>query len=219
MLGDVENAEVQLAAPQATITMQKHIRSDELQAAIAKAGNYTVTEAKDEMHDSVNEVENKTWLQTYKPVLLIFAYITVLSIIYGWSVLGFQWMDAMRIFMAAFFLTFSFFKMLDLKAFADSYSMYDIVAKKWKGYGFIYPFIELGLGILFAIGIYPVFTNMLTLVVMSISLVGVLHSVLNKRRIQCACLGAVFQLPMSTITVIEDGLMILMSGLMLLLIF
>jgi hypothetical protein len=34
---------------------------------------------------------------------------------------------------------------------------------------------------------------------------------LNKRKIRCACLGAVFNLPMSTITIIEDGLMILMS--------
>ncbi|NCU04658.1 MAG: heavy-metal-associated domain-containing protein, partial [Chitinophagaceae bacterium] len=36
-------------------------------------------------------------------------------------------------------------------------------------------------------------------------------SVLNKRKIRCACLGAVFNLPMSTITIIEDGLMIIMS--------
>ena len=46
---------------------------------------------------------------------------------------------------------------------------------------------------------------------MTISLVGVLKSVLNKQKIQCACLGAVFNLPMSTVTIIEDALMILMS--------
>jgi hypothetical protein len=51
---------------------------------------------------------------------------------------------------------------------------------------------------------------------MSISIVGVLQSVLNKKKIQCACLGAVFNLPMSTVTIIEDGLMILMSLIMLL---
>jgi hypothetical protein len=46
---------------------------------------------------------------------------------------------------------------------------------------------------------------------MSISIIGVLTSVLNKRKIQCACLGAVFNLPMSTVTIIEDALMIVMS--------
>ncbi len=49
---------------------------------------------------------------------------------------------------------------------------------------------------------------------MSISIIGVLQAVLNKKKIQCACLGAVFNLPMSTITIIEDALMILMSGIM-----
>jgi hypothetical protein len=43
----------------------------------------------------------------------------------------------------------------------------------------------------------------------------VLQSVLNKQKIKCACLGAVFNLPMSTITIIEDGLMIAMSVTML----
>jgi hypothetical protein len=50
---------------------------------------------------------------------------------------------------------------------------------------------------------------------MSVSLIGVVQSVLNKRQIRCACLGAVFNLPMSTVTIIEDGLMIVMSLLML----
>jgi hypothetical protein len=118
----------------------------------------------------------------------------------------------MRIFMSGFFLSFSFFKLLDLRAFAESYAMYDIVARRWGGWGYVYSFIELGLGIAFAIGFSPLYTNLVTLVVMSVSIVGVLQSVLNKRKIKCACLGAVFNLPMSTVTIIEDALMIGMSG-------
>ena len=53
---------------------------------------------------------------------------------------------------------------------------------------------------------------------MSISIIGVIRSVTNKRKIKCACLGAVFDLPMSTVTIIEDALMIAMSGLMIYLI-
>ena len=122
----------------------------------------------------------------------------------------------MNNFMAGFFITFSFFKLLNLKAFAETYSMYDIVAKRIKAYGFIYPFIELALGIAFLTRFNPIATNIATLIVMSISIIGVLQSVLNKRKIQCACLGAVFNLPMSTVTIIEDALMIVMSGIMLL---
>ena len=51
---------------------------------------------------------------------------------------------------------------------------------------------------------------------MTVSIIGVLQSVMNKRKIKCACLGDVFNLPMSTITIIEDALMIGMSVIMLL---
>ena len=124
-------------------------------------------------------------------------------------------MDAMRVFMAGFFLTFSFFKMLDLRGFAESYAMYDIVAKKLNNWGYIYAFIELTLGIAYAINFQPIIVNIVTLIVMTISIIGVLQSVFNKRKIKCACLGAVFNLPMSTVTIIEDALMIAMSVTML----
>ena len=123
-----------------------------------------------------------------------------------------QWM---RHFMAGFFLVFSFFKMLNLKGFAESYVMYDVVAKRLPAWAYIYAFTELALGIAFLINFNPLITNSVTFVVMSISIIGVLQSVLNKKKIQCACLGAVFNLPMSTVTIIEDALMIAMSGLML----
>lgn len=105
--------------------------------------------------------------------------------------------------------------MLDLQGFADSYRMYDILAKKVSLWAYLYPFVELGLGIAFLINLSPVITNLVTLVVMLVSIVGVIQSVLNKKAIKCACLGSVFNLPMSTVTIIEDGWMILMSGVML----
>lgn len=122
-----------------------------------------------------------------------------------------QWMQH---FMAGFFLIFSFFKMLDLKGFAESYVMYDVLAKRLPVWAYLYAFIELGLGISYLINFNPLFTNTVTFIVMSISIIGVLQSVLNKKKIQCACLGAVFNLPMSTVTIIEDALMIVMSAVM-----
>jgi hypothetical protein len=125
-------------------------------------------------------------------------------------------MQAMQYFMAGFFLVFSFFKLLNLKGFAESYVMYDVLAKRIPVWAYIYAFVELGLGIAYLINFNPFITNSITFIVMSISIVGVLQSVLNKKKIQCACLGAVFNLPMSTVTIIEDALMIAMSGIMIL---
>ena len=214
-LGDVTTADVQLQSPQATLTMQKHIPVQALQIALSKAGNYKIAEADGGMHHAVTNEETRTWFETYKPILLIFGYLLVIALIYATDTGGFNWMTGMRIFMAGFFFTFSFFKMLNLKAFADSYSMYDVVAKQFKAWGFIYAFIELFLGIAYAINFQPFTTNLITLIVMTVSIVGVLQSVLNKRKIQCACLGVVFNLPMSTVTIIEDLLMIVMSVVML----
>ena len=50
-------------------------------------------------------------------------------------------METMRFFMAGFFLVFSFFKLLDINAFADAYSRYDLLAMRWRGWGLIYPFV------------------------------------------------------------------------------
>ncbi len=93
--------------------------------------------------------------------------------------------------------------------------MYDVVAKRFKVWGYFYVLIELSLGLAFAADFNPVLTNAIALIVMLVSIVGVLQSVWNRKTIQCACLGAVFNLPMSTVTIIEDSLMIAMSGIML----
>lgn len=205
MLPNITEVEVSKDTQSATITMEKHIALPTLQAALDKRYSITAME-----HNETAE-QAKGWLVTYKPILLIFGYITAISIIAATQNGQFKWMQGMNIFMAGFFLTFSFFKMLDVKGFAESYGMYDVVAKKIPVWGFIYPFVELALGIAYAIGFQPIFTNLVTLIVMSISIIGVLQSVLNKRKIKCACLGAVFNLPMSTVTIIEDALMITMS--------
>jgi copper chaperone CopZ len=211
-LGDITEAEVNLTAPHATITMQKHIPVTVLQNSLSKAGNFTITEADGGMNHAMPAKETAPWLTTYKPILIIGAYITGITLLLEAARGAFNWDNWMQNFMAAFFLVFSFFKLLDLEGFAENYSTYDIIAQKWLTWGYVYAFIELGLGIAYLLNFNPLATNAVTFAVMSISIIGVLQSVLNNRKIKCACLGAVFNLPMSTITIIEDALMIVMSG-------
>lgn len=213
-LPDVTGAEVSKQTGTATITMSKHIALADLQNAIGgENGKYKITAAH---HNEVAE-QTRSWLETYKPILLIFAYITGIATIASFHNGTIHLMHFMQIFMAGFFLTFSFFKMLNLSGFADSYVMYDVIARRIPAWAYVYAFVELALGIAYATNFNPFITNLTTLLVMSVSIIGVLQSVLNKKKIQCACLGAVFNLPMSTVTIIEDALMIAMSGAMLLL--
>ncbi|HUQ97768.1 MAG TPA: heavy metal-associated domain-containing protein, partial [Chitinophagaceae bacterium] len=140
-LGAVTEAAVQLEAPQATITMQQHIPLPTLQSALDAAGAYTITEADGGMHAHREGEETLTWLATYKPVLLIGLFITGITVITASGGQGFDWASWMQQFMAAFFLAFSFFKLLDVKGFAESYATYDVIAKRWFGWGLLYPFI------------------------------------------------------------------------------
>lgn len=213
----IKNISIDLQKGQASIDMDKHIATEDLKAALKDYPKYQLSEAGYQYHavPAVADEENKSWISTYKPVLLIFAYVTGISLLVEMGQGGFVLMRWMNHFMTGFFLVFSFFKLLNLKGFAESYAMYDIVAKKWNGWGYVYAFVELALGIAFLTGYNPILTNSITLVVMAASLIGVMQSVLNKRKIKCACLGDVFNLPMSTITIIEDALMIVMSGIML----
>ena len=198
----------------AIIAMSKHVALSDLQKALDNVSDKYKISAP---HHSEAVEQTKSWFATYKPILLIFAYITGTTLLVQSANHHFDFMQWMRHFMAGFFLVFSFFKMLNLKGFAESYAMYDVLAKKIPAWAYLYAFVELGLGVAYLINVNPFLTNLTTLVVMSISIIGVLQSVLNKKQIQCACLGAVFNLPMSFITIIEDGLMILMSAGMLLL--
>ena len=214
----VKNVAVDLAKGEATIAMDNHIATADLKTALMDYPKYQFSET-NHHSPSVQETgpeDAASWIKTYKPLLIIFGYISGVTLLIEFMNNGFVWMRWMNHFMAGFFLVFSFFKLLNLKGFAESYAMYDIVAKKWNGWGYVYPFTELALGIAYLTGFNPVVTNAVTFVVMSVSIIGVLQSVLNKRKIKCACLGDVFNLPMSTITIIEDAMMIGMSAVILL---
>jgi copper chaperone CopZ len=212
----IESAEVKLDHPQATIRMQQHVSLPELSRAVAAAGAYTIAEVNGMPSHHFEPVaeEPTSWLATYKPLLIVMAFILGISLLAEVKAGGFMIERWMSHFMAGFFISFSLFKMLDLKGFSESYASYDIISQRWMGWGYVYAFIELALGLAFLFGFNPLLTNAITFVVMSISLIGVLKSVLKKRQIRCACLGAVFNLPMSTVTIAEDATMIAMSAAM-----
>lgn len=208
---DITFADISLENNMATLTMDSHIATDDLQGLFRQDSKYTINSI---AKKKVTKKEKRV-LTTYKPLLLIFFFITAVT---GIASIDFGQIDVMKwmtYFMAGFFIVFSFFKFLDLNGFADSYAMYDLLAKRVKAYGMVYPFIELSLGIAYLTGFEPKITYITTIAVMSFSIIGVIQSVIDKKKIRCACLGAVFNLPMSNVTIIEDLLMIIMAVFML----
>ena len=219
----VEVKSITLDPPKTDIIMKKgHIITDKLNEVLKGAGNYIIKEVNGVGHhmmsnSSASSIPQDSGAVTYKPLIIILAYLLGFVLLSQVIAGEWNWNDMMSKFMGGFFIVFSFFKMLDVKGFAYSYSSYDIIAKKWIGYGFIYPFIELGLGIAYLAEFNMFITNWVTLIVMGISTIGVLQSVMRKSKIQCACLGTVFNLPMSTVTLVEDALMVIMAAIMIIL--
>jgi hypothetical protein len=156
-------------------------------------------------------VDVSKWKQLF-PLYLIGAYLFAFSG-YRWATSSLE--DAMLDFMGGFFLVFSFFKFLDLKGFAPSFAMYDLIAKKLPFYGKVYPFLEVVLGALFITRFEVQIVLYITLVILGSTTLGVIRSLLDKRKIQCACLGTALKLPMTEATFIENAVMLAMTFYML----
>lgn len=173
---------------------------------LEKIGNYHVSEY------VIDDNEEQT--VSYKPIYIILAYLSLICILI--SIKNFSVNFAMSVFMSEFFLVFSFFKMLDIRGFAAGYSNYDLIAKKFYYYGYIYPFIELVFGIAYLLIPFSFGLNLLVLIVMFISTLGVINAKLSKRKFHCACVGTFLKVPLGNIALIEDVLMAAMSLLMIL---
>ena len=155
------------------------------------------------------EFEGKSKIQQLKPLLLIIFYITSASLLLNFK--NWNWNEFMLDFMGLFFIVFSFFKMLDLNGFSQSFKMYDPLAKRISFYGRIYPFIETLLGLMFLMRYEINIALITTLVLLVTTTIGVSKVLLQKQSIQCACLGTVLKLPMTEATFIENSIMIIMA--------
>ncbi len=207
--------QVEVDFPSATLRVVKpSVTLDQLNSRVTEAGAYTLSRPRPPLAIGIEPqpavLTKPAGIARYYPLALIALYLAVGS--FAGADGAVVWM---RHFMAGFFLVFSFFKLLNIQAFAASYAMYDVVAGKVPRYGLVYPFIELALGLayLFAWHMRPVLWA--TLAFSLIGGVGVVRSMTRKETIRCACLGAVLDVPVSTVTLIEDLGMAAMSALML----
>ena len=156
-----------------------------------------------------NEIIRSSKIKQLKPLFIILGYISVTSILLNFR--NWNSTNAMIDFMGLFYIIFSFFKILDIKGFSKSFKMYDPLAKKITIYGYIYPFIEILLGLMFLTRIEVNIALLITIIILGITSVGVTKTLLNKKTINCACLGTTLKLPMTEATFIENAIMITMA--------
>ncbi len=215
-LDDVIEATVILEKDEAIVKTEQPISIDILRQVLPNKYQISEKETKNIFKSATPKsiaAEEQSKLQQLKPLFLIFFYLISTSIllhIKNWNTMG-----AMLDFMGLFYIVFSFFKLLDLKGFPTSFSMYDPIAKRIPVYGWIYPFIEIALGLMFLFRFEVFYAVVATLIILGATTTGVINTLLNKKKIQCACLGTALKLPMTQATFIENSIMIAMAIFML----
>ena len=169
------------------------------------------------MTTEIHERQKGRWSrwQDYIPLIAI-VLLTVFcacakQIAYG----GWNWTNWMHDFMGFFLVVFSMFKFFDMEGFANGFQMYDLLAKRFRPYARIYPFIELALGLGYLSHWRPMLIYATTIVVLVFGSIGVLRALFKGLDIECACMGTVLHVPLSTVALIEDLGMAVMAAVML----
>ncbi len=206
----VHQVEVDLDAAEAEISMEKQVSISQLKSALPQ--KYQI-EATQNITEDAPVPTAKSKLQQLRPLFLIFIYLFGAAFLLNYA----DWnsSEAMLDFMGLFYIVFSFFKLLDLKGFPDSFRMYDPLAKAIPVYAWIYPFLELALGLSFLMRFQIGIALIATLVILGITTFGVTKTLLDKKSIRCACLGTALNLPMTEATFIENTIMLVMASVML----
>lgn len=157
--------------------------------------------------DHHHEITQKTPFIEYVKFAILILLIFLISLLFGEGNLE----NFLRYFMAFFFLTFGAFKLIGYSTFVHSYRMYDLIAQRFKPWGYIYPFLEITLGVIYLIAADLILVNIFVLVLMIINSIGVFIEIRSDRKIKCACLGDIIKLPLSTVSLLEDVGMGLMA--------
>lgn len=164
--------------------------------------------------------EKQATLKSYFPLIVIIGLIFLTSVCISlreFSLGTFSFTNWISHFMAGFFIVFAGFKLMDLKGFAQGYATYDLLAKRWYSYGYIYPFLELLFGVSMILTPESTGILLLELFIMIFSGVGVALKLKRHEKFQCACLGTFIKVPLTKVTLVEDFGMALFALLMLLL--
>lgn len=152
--------------------------------------------------------------KSYWPLiaLLFVAILGASALLLG---VGGGFLDWMHFFMGLLLSQFALLKIFHPGQFCNGFQMYDLLAKRFRVYGLLYPFFELILGLGFLSFLYPAWIYLATTVLMFFGSLGVISALKKGLKINCPCMGNILNVPLSTVTLTEDLSMGTLSLLML----
>ena len=150
---------------------------------------------------------------TYKPVIALFLVAALMAI-------GITWLTLQTVFVertVEWFISISMVllglqKLQDVERFATMFLNYDLLAQRWIRYGYVYPFVETGAGLLMMVGVMTWLSAPAALIVASIGAISVFKAVyIDKRELICACVGGDSKVPLGFVSLTENLMMIGMA--------
>lgn len=168
-------------------------------------------------HDHANAHQHidtpKKWTD-WLPLITVIFYVLGMTAI-STSLTEFTLNNLLTYSMGYFFLFFSLFKVIDLPGFAMGFQEYDLLAKRWPIWGYVYPFIEITLAALYLLRVDDPALHLATLGLSALICIGVGIKLIKREPFHCACLGTVLKVPLTKVSLAEYATMGAMALMML----
>jgi len=150
---------------------------------------------------------------SYKPVIAVFAMTALMALAASVAAFGAPFTgQAARWFIAFSMCALAMLKLQDVERFSTMFLNYDLLARRWVPYGYIYPFAEALAGVLMAAGALTWVSVPVALVIGGIGAVSVVKAVyIDKRDIKCACVGGSSNVPLGFVSLTENVMMVAMA--------
>jgi glutaredoxin len=150
---------------------------------------------------------------SYQPVIVIFSVAFLMALAVSWYAVGtvlsiraFEW------FIAISMCILAVQKLQDVESFSTMFLNYDLLARRWVRYGYIYPFGEALAGILMIAGALIWIAAPVALFIGTVGAGSVFKAVyIDKRELKCACVGGSSNVPLGFVSLTENLMMISMA--------
>ena len=204
----INKANVSLQESKLTIDSDSTLDINSLNSIVSTLGNYKI---RPNTTNILSEIVN--YFTSKKPIVIALSIVILSSLAMQISDETFSLNKWFMSYMGIFFIIFSFLKLLNVSGFSMTFKKYDLISKIIPPYATSYPFIELSLGIIFLTQTQSIliYANAFTLIFMVSQTIGIIWSLSKSEQIQCACMGSAVDVPLSSLTVVENITMIAMA--------
>ena len=150
---------------------------------------------------------------TYRPVFAVFAMTALMALAASYAALGTPFtVHAGEWFIAFSMCVLAMLKLQNVESFSSMFLNYDLLAKRWVPYSYIYPYAEGAAGVLMAAGVLTWLSVPIALVIGTIGAVSVIKAVyVDKRELKCACVGGDSNVPLGFLSLTENVMMVAMA--------